>query len=101
MATIIKDIIKDENLREVAKGVRLDDRKRVSIAKAIRGEEDITYHIYTNSYGQIILDPQVTVPASELWVFRNKNVLASLDKAMSEGQAVKRGSFAKYVKNEA
>tara|TARA_Y100000310_G_scaffold144390_1_gene143654 strand:+ start:26723 stop:26857 length:135 start_codon:yes stop_codon:yes gene_type:complete len=42
------------------------------------------------SVGQIILDQQVTIPASELWVFENKGILASID----------RGSFAKYVKNE-
>ncbi|MBA7573319.1 hypothetical protein ES708_15115 [subsurface metagenome] len=66
--------------------------------------EDITYHIYTNSFGQIVLDPQVTIPASELWLFENKEVLASIDKGMAEsvnGQVMKRGSFAKYVKDGA
>ncbi len=67
-------------------------------------KEGIAFQIWANSEGQILLEPQVNIPASELWVFDDKKVLASLDKAMFEsmnGQVVKRGSFAKYVKDEA
>jgi hypothetical protein len=100
MVTIVKDIIKDENFIEVAKSVRLDPKSRINISKAKVLEGDITYHIYTNSFGQIILDPQVTIPASELWIFRNEDVLAALDKGMSEKQVINRGSFANYVEDE-
>ncbi len=65
-------------------------------------KEGITYHIYINSVGQIVLDPQVTIPASELWLFENKEALASVDRGMAEsmdGQAINRGSFAKYIKD--
>jgi len=94
-------IIKDTDLTKVAEGVKPDAKKRVVLPKSLVGE-GITYHIYSNSLGQIILDPQVTIPASELWVFENKDILASIDKGMAEsanGQVIKRGSFAKYVKN--
>jgi len=97
MATLIKD----ENYTRVAEGIRPDSKRRVLLPKTLV-REGITYHIYTNSFGQIILDPQVTIPASELWVFENKDILASIDKGMAEsanGQVIKRGSFAKYVKN--
>ena len=66
--------------------------------------ENIIYHVYSNSVGQIVLDPQVTIPASEAWLFENKEALASIDKGMSEsmnGQVMRRGSFAKYVKDAA
>ena len=64
-------------------------------------QEGITYFIYHNSLGQIILDPQATIPASELWVFEDKEVLASIDRGMREslkGKTTNRGSFAKHAK---
>jgi len=81
--------------------VKPDAKKRVVLPKVLVGE-GITYHIYVNSVGQIVLDPQVTIPASELWLFENKEALASIDRGMAEsmnGQVIKRGSFAKYVKD--
>ena len=97
MATIIKD----EELTRIAESVKPDAKKRVLLPGALI-REGIRYHIYTNSFGQIVLDPQVTISASELWVFENRDILASIDKGMIEsanGQVIKRGSFAKYVKN--
>jgi hypothetical protein len=47
--------------------------------------------------------PQVTVPASELWLFENKAALASVYKGLEEsknGQVTACDSFAKYVKDE-
>jgi hypothetical protein len=97
MATIIKD----DNLIRIAEGVKPDPKRRLHLPKCLE-TGDITYHIYANSFGQIVLDPQVTIPASELWLFENKEALASVDRGMAEsmkGQAIKRGSFAKYVKD--
>ena len=94
-------IIKDDNYTRVAENVRPDPKRRVLLPKPLTGK-GITYHIYVNSFEQVILDPQVTIPASEAWLFENKDILASIDKGMTEsanGQVVKRGSFAKYVKN--
>ncbi len=95
-------ILKDENLTRVSGSVKPDLKRRVVLPAALV-QDDVIYHIYHNSIGQILLDPQTTIPASELWVFEDKNVLASLDKAMFEsmnGQVVGRGSFAKYAKDE-
>ncbi len=94
-------VINLKDFTRVAEGVKPDTKKRVVLPKALV-KEGITYHVYTNSEGQIILDPQVTIPASELWLFENKDALASVDRGMAEsmnGQAIKRGSFAKYVKD--
>ncbi len=95
-------ILIEENMTKVAESVKPDAKKRVVIPKAVF-KAGITYHIYINRFGQIVLDPQVTIPAAELWVFQNKNVLASIDKGMKESskrQTVERGSFAKNVKDE-
>jgi hypothetical protein len=94
-------IIKNTNFTGIARDVKPDAKKRVVLPKALVGE-GITYHVYANSAGQIVLDPQVTIPASELWLFENKEALASIDTGMAEsinGQEIKRGSFAKYIKN--
>jgi hypothetical protein len=92
---------KDKDIKKIADSVKPDDRKRIGLQKASI-KEGVSYHIYTNSSGQILLDPQVTIPASELWVFEDNNILAALDKSMVEsvtGQLIDRGSFAKYVKD--
>ena len=82
----------------MAESVKPDPKRRVLLPKTLV-KEGITYHIYDNSLGQIFLDPQVTIPASELWVFANKDILAAMDKSMAEERVINRGSFAKYVKN--
>jgi hypothetical protein len=79
MATIIKDT----DLEMVAASVKPDAKKRVVLPKALV-EEGVTYHIYTNKFGQIVLDPQVTIPASELWLFNNPNALASVKRGLSD-----------------
>ena len=94
-------LINDKNLIRVAEGVKPDAKKRVVLPQGLI-REGITYHMYSNSVGQIVLDPQVTIPASELWLFENKEALALVDRGMVEsarGQVINRGSFAKYVKD--
>ncbi|MFA5307915.1 MAG: hypothetical protein WC370_00330 [Dehalococcoidales bacterium] len=94
-------IIQDMDFTGIAKSVKPDAKKRVVLPKALV-REDVTYHIYANSAGQIVLDPQVTIPASELWLFQDKEALAAIDRGMAEsksGQTTGRGTFGKYVKN--
>lgn len=79
MATIIKDI----DLTMAAANVKADAKKRVVLPKALV-EEGVTYHIYTNKFRQIVLDPQVTIPASELWLFNNPVALASVQRGLSD-----------------
>ena len=76
-------IIKDTDLTMVAASVKPDTKKRVVLPKALV-EEGITYHIYTNKFRQIVLDPQVTIPASELWLFNNPVALASVQRGLAD-----------------
>ena len=94
----METIIKDENLTRIAESVKPDPKRRVYLPKALK-IEGITYHIYVNNIGQVFLDPQVTIPASEAWLFENKDALALVDKGMAEEQVIDLGSFAKYVKD--
>ncbi len=58
------------------------------------------YRIYRNPAGQILLDPQVMIPAQEAWLFKNKKALDSVRrglKQLGEGKFIKMPSFAKYA----
>ncbi len=79
MATVIKDT----DLEMVTANVKPDAKKRVVLPTAMV-KEGITYHIYTNKFGQIVLDPQVTIPASELWLFKNPDALVSVQRGLAE-----------------
>jgi len=76
-------IIKDKDFKRVSESVKPDAKKRV-VLPGNQVREGITYHIYSNSIGQIILDPQVTIPASEAWLFSNPAALASVRKGLSD-----------------
>lgn len=93
MTTINRD-----DLTRVPGSVKPDTKRRIVLPSSLV-REDITYHIYHNRVGQIILDPQVTIPASETWLFQNPEALALVDQGMTESSGTNRGSFAKYVKN--
>ena len=90
--------IRDVDLTRVAGSVKPDSKKRVVLPAALV-QEGIIYHIYHDGVGRILLDPQVTIPASELWLFENKDALASVDRGMLESVKINRGSFVKYVRN--
>ena len=76
-------IIKRTDFIGIGKGVKPDAKRRVILPMPLV-REDITYHIYTNSDGQIVLDPQVSIPASEAWVFQNQGVLALVKRGLSD-----------------
>lgn len=79
MATIIKDT----EWIEIAGNVKPDSKKRVILPKTLV-QEGITYHIYHNRLGQIVLDPQVTIPASEAWLFKNPEAIAAVRQGLSD-----------------
>ena len=76
-------IIKDTVFQRVAESVKPDAKKRVVLSN-IQVLEGVTYHIYSNSLGQIVLDPQVTIPASEVWLFNNPDALALVRQGLSD-----------------
>jgi hypothetical protein len=76
-------VIRDLVFEKIADSVKPDAKKRV-ILQHVQIQEGITYHIYKNSLGQIVLDPQVTIPASEAWLFNNPEALASVKRGLLE-----------------
>lgn len=87
----------------LARDVRPDSKKRVVLGKALKGLDGARFNVYRNELGQILLDPQVSVPASEAWLFRNKRALDAVRrglKEMADGKTVSAGSFARYADEE-
>ena len=76
-------IIRDTDFQRIADSVKLDAKKRVLLPK-VPVLEGVTYHVYSNSIGQIVLDPQVTIPASEAWLFNNPDALAAVRQGLSD-----------------
>ena len=93
-----------QGLELIARDVRPDSKRRLTLGKAMSGfDEDVRFDVYRNPDGQIVLDPQVSIPASEAWLYRNPEALARVRRGLqeaAEGKAVFIGSFAQYADEE-
>lgn len=95
-----ESVVRDGAFREVSE-VQPDSKKRI-VLKRVRNPGK-SYRVYQNESGQILLDPLVTIPASEAWLYKNKEALASVRQGLkesAEGKRVKMRSFAKYADEE-
>ena len=80
--------------------VKPDSKGRVTLGKLAKNISE--YEIIEDENGRIILEPQVIVPMHELWLYKNPEALASVEKGIQDSKAGKtksRGSFAKYVES--
>ncbi len=90
----------------------IDERKRISLAKALvelkqrltgLADEALQFRIYINAAGQILLDPAISVPARELWLYRNPVTLAKVREGLAqakEGRGRELGSFARHANDK-
>jgi len=76
----------------------LDSKKRITLG-AIWFDKTVqpikSFQVYQNKDGDILLRPEVSIPAREAWVYENPKVFASLRKglqeaAMSKGKVVEK-----------
>ncbi len=84
-------IIRNDKFRKIATDVKPDVKKRIVLSKALIAE-GVTYHIYCNEIGQILLDPHVSIPTSEAWLYKNpqaREAVAIGLKEASEGKVSK------------
>jgi hypothetical protein len=90
-----------DHLVLVARDIRPDAKKRVTLGKALTGlDEDVRFDVYRKENGQILLDPQISIPASEVWLYRNPEAIEAVRRGLQEaqdGKAVPAGSFAAYA----
>ena len=89
--------------RLVARDVRPDSRKRVALGRALDDLGDASFNVYRDDEGRIILDPQVSIPASEAWLFRNRKALDSVRRGLADaadGKSESIGSFARFAQDD-
>jgi hypothetical protein len=60
----------------------IDNRNRLTIGELAQGFNRI--RIYKNEAGEILLKPVVEIPASELWLFQNKEAFENVQKGIKE-----------------
>ena len=91
--------------------VGLDERKRISLTKALDALKEklgeahtgLRFAIYANEAGQLLLSPEVSVPMHELWLYRNPDALKMVAKGLEEARAGKvtnLGSFEKFADDD-
>lgn len=73
----------------------IDDRKRVTLGKLINDAKRV--RLYKNNRGEILLIPVIEIPASELWLYQNKEALTSIKKGLQDAA---RGKISKINPNE-
>lgn len=80
-----RDLVKEEDFEEYGE-VRVDSKNRITLGRG--GQSRVSsYRVYRNSLGQIILDPQVTVPAYEAWLFKNEKAKQLVQKGLREAKS--------------
>jgi hypothetical protein len=93
-----KSIVKDQEFKELPQA-RVDSKYRVSLGAA--GKQLSQFRVYQNALGQIILDPQVSVPACEAWLFKNPKISKSIQKGLEDARLGKttksKEDYSKYL----
>jgi hypothetical protein len=96
--TRYSDVVREGNFQDYG-AVKPDAKHRV----VLKGPAHELYRVYRNEAGQILLDPQVLIPAREAWLFKNKKALASVRrglKQLGEGKFIKMPSLASHAADD-
>ncbi len=95
-----QEILRDAEFEEVAEA-RVDSKRRVALGRTIPSRVT-SFKVYRNAHGQVILDPMVTLPAHEAWLFRNKRTSAMVRRGLEEARQRRlvkaKEDFSRYVK---
>ena len=68
----------------------IDDRTRITLGDLVKGYKRVK--LYKNDRGEVLLQPITEIPASELWLFQNKEALENVKNGLkdaSEGKISK------------
>lgn len=95
------ELLSDDEFTEVT-DLRTDNKKRITLGKII-SEPISGYRVYRNLQGQLLLDPLVTLPAREAWLYDNPERIGAVKRGIqdaAQGKLVKRPSYAHLVAEE-
>ena len=95
-----RELLKDAQFEEVSES-RMDAKHRIVLGHAA-GSQVTSFRVYRNAHGQIILDPLMTIPAHEAWLFKNKRAMRLVQQGLADakrGRLVKaKEDFSKYAR---
>ena len=60
----------------------VDDRNRLTLGELLKGSKRV--RLYKNNRGEVLLQPVAEIPASELWLFQNKEALENVKKGLED-----------------
>ncbi|MCX6581852.1 MAG: hypothetical protein NT166_16910 [Candidatus Aminicenantes bacterium] len=58
----------------------IDDRNRLILGELIKGSKRV--RLYKNDHGEFLLMPLIEIPASEIWLYKNKEAMKSVQKGL-------------------
>ncbi|MGI9862294.1 hypothetical protein SDD30_13025 [Moorella naiadis] len=61
---------------------KIDERSRVTLGDLFKGYKRV--RLYKNDRGEVLLQPVVEIPASEVWLYENKESLAEVMKGLQD-----------------
>jgi hypothetical protein len=63
-----------------------------------------SFRVYRNTHGQIILDPLVSIPAHEAWLFKNKRAFGLVQQGLEDARGKRlskaKEDFSKYAQGK-
>jgi hypothetical protein len=90
--------LKNPHMKELR--LRLDSRKRISLAKLLTDDNIFSFRAYREG-GKIILEPLPEIHAHEHWLHKNPKALKTVQKGLKKKGKHYLGSFATHLeKNE-
>ena len=82
--------------------LRPDSKGRITLGKEyVEGVS--SFRVTETADNKIILEPQVEIPAREMWLFENKEALSKVKKGLQdskEGKLSSKGSFSQFADDE-
>ena len=71
----------DDEFQEV--GTRtIDERNRLILGELLKGSKRV--RLYKNDRGELLLMPLIEIPASEIWLYQNKEALQNVQKGLQD-----------------
>ena len=67
----------------------LDSKGRITLSHSWIAKPVRSFKIYRNGDGDLLLRPEVSIPAREAWIFQNPEIHKGLQKAIKEAEAGK------------
>ena len=95
-------VLKDVEFEELTE-TRVDAKHRVTLGKTLSGQVT-SVRVYRNAHGQLVLDPMISIPAHEAWLFKNKRASRLVERGLEDAKrgrlVTAKEDYAKHVRSE-